>query len=170
MVFILVFGFRVLNDKQRWELFIKMKSLNINLHKPKPANRIYIPKKNGKTRSLGIPTIIDRIYQELLRMVLEPQWECRFEPTSYGFRPGRRPHDAIERIFLNINKGNWCWVFEGDFKSCFDTLNHEFILKQINGFPYVNVVEKFLKAGYVDDDVFYQSKWALPKEVCYLLC
>ena len=156
-------GFRVLNDKQRWELFIKMKSLNINLHKPKPANRIYIPKKNGKTRSLGIPTIIDRIYQELLRMVLEPQWECRFEPTSYGFRPGRRPHDAIERIFLNINKGNWCWVFEGDFKSCFDTLNHEFILKQINGFPYVNVVGKFLKAGYVDDDVFYQPKKGTPQ-------
>ena len=67
-------GFRILNDKQRWELFIKMKSLNINQHKPKPANRIYIPKKNGKTRSLGIPTIIDRIYQELLRIVLEPQW------------------------------------------------------------------------------------------------
>ena len=156
-------GFRAVNDKQRGELFVKMRNMNINLHKPKPAYRIHIPKKNNKTRPLSIPVIIDRVYQELLRMALEPQWEFKFEPISYGFRPKRRAHDAMERIFYNVKNGNWCWVFEGDFKSCFDTLDHNFILKQIEGFPYVNVVEKFLKAGYVDNNVFFRTKIGTPQ-------
>ena len=137
--------------------------MNINLYKPKPAYRIHIPKKNNKTRPLSIPVIIDRVYQELHRMALEPQWEFKFEPISYGFRPKRRAHDAMERIFYNVKNGNWCWVFEGDFKSCFDTLDHNFILKQIDGFPYVNVVEKFLKAGYVDNNVFFRTKIGTPQ-------
>ena len=156
-------GFRALNDKQRGELFVKMSNMNINLHKPKPAYRIHIPKKKNKTRPLSIPVVIDRVYQELLRICLEPQWEYRFEPISYGFRPKRRAHDAMERIFYNVKNGNWCWVFEGDFKSCFDTLDHDFILKQLEGFPYINVVEKFLKAGYVDNNVFYRSKIGTPQ-------
>ena len=156
-------GFRALNDKQRGELFVKMSNMNINLHEPKPAYRIHIPKKNNKTRPLSIPVIIDRVYQELLRICLEPQWEYRFEPISYGFRPKRGAHDAMERIFYNVKNGNWCWVFEGDFKSCFDTLDHDFILKQLEGFPYINVVEKFLKAGYVDNNVFYRSKVGTPQ-------
>ena len=59
-----------------------MKDMNIDLYKPKPVNRIQIPKKNGKTRSLGIPVVMDRVYQEMIRLILEPQWEFRFEPTS----------------------------------------------------------------------------------------
>lgn len=156
-------GFRALNDKQRGELFVKMSNMDINLHKPKPAYRIHIPKKNNKTRPLSIPVIRDRVYQELLRMVLEPQWEFRFEPISYGFRPKRSAHDAMERIFYNVKNGKWCWVFEGDYKSCFDTLDHEFILKQLKGFPYIKVVEKFLKAGYMDNDVFFRSKIGTPQ-------
>ena len=92
-------GFRALSDKQRMDLFYKIRNRNINLHKPKPALRKYIEKKNGKMRPLSIPVILDRIYQEILRMALEPQWEFRFEPTSYGFRPKRSIHDAAERIF-----------------------------------------------------------------------
>lgn len=156
-------GFRAVNDEQREELFVKMMNMNINFYKPKPAYRIHIPKKNNKTRPLSIPVVIDRVYQELLRMALEPQWEFKFEPISYGFRPKRRAHDAMERIFYNVKNGNWCWVFEGDFKSCFDTLDHNFILKQIDGFPYVNVVEKFLKAGFVDNNVFFRTKIGTPQ-------
>mgnify|MGYP001140152970 CR=1 FL=1 len=64
-----------------------MKDMNIYNHRPKPAYRTYIEKKNGKLRPLGIPTIKDRVYQNIARLALEPQWEAKFEPTSYGFRP-----------------------------------------------------------------------------------
>ena len=156
-------GFIALNDKERAKLFDTMMMRNIKLHNPKPANRMYIKKKNGKSRSLGIPVIIDRIYQEIIKMALEPQAEVNFEPISYGFRPTRGCHDAINRIMTNISFGNWSWVFEGDFKSCFDTLNHNFILKQIKGFPLYNLVEKFLKAGYVDDNLFHDTNKGTPQ-------
>ena len=156
-------GFRALSDEARGKLFDSMKLMNIKKHRPKPAYRTYNPKKNGKLRSLGIPAIIDRIYQEILRMALEPQAEAYFEPTSYGFRPKRGTFDAAERIFYNIKNGKWNWVFEGDFSACFDTLSHNFILKQIKGFPFYEVVERFLKAGYVDNNVFNLTKEGTPQ-------
>ena len=156
-------GFKVLNDKERAKLFDSMKTMNIYLHKPKPAHRKNIPKKNGKFRSLGIPVIKDRIYQEIIRMALEPQAEVNFEPTSYGFRPKRGCHDATRRIMYNIMGNQWNWVFEGDFKSCFDTLNHNFIPQQIKIFPLNNLIEKFLKAGYIDNDVFHKTDKGTPQ-------
>ena len=156
-------GFRALNDKQRGELFDTLRNKKIRLHNPKPAYRKYIKKKNGKFRPLGIPTIVDRVYQEIIRIALEPQAEAKFEPTSYGFRPRRGCHDALSRIMKNIIPGNWSWVFEGDFKSCFDTLSHDFILEQIKGFPLEKLVEKFLKAGYVDNNVFYDTIEGTPQ-------
>ena len=156
-------GFKALTDKQRMDLFYKIRNRNINLHKPKPALRKYIEKKNGKMRPLSIPVIMDRIYQEILCMILEPQWEFRFEPTSYGFRPKRSIHDAAERIFKYIHPGNWVYVYEGDFKSCFDNLDHGFILEQIKGFPYYKLVERFLKAGYVDNNMFNRNDKGTPQ-------
>ncbi|MED3993008.1 reverse transcriptase domain-containing protein [Priestia aryabhattai] len=83
---------------------MEKKEQNIKLHNPKPAYRTYIQKKNGKRRPLGIPTIRDRVRQNIVKLALEPQWEAKFEPSSYGFRPKRNCHDAMERIF-NIAKG-----------------------------------------------------------------
>ena len=108
-------GFRALTDKEKGELVDKILTMDIHKHKPKPTLRKYIPKKNGKFRALGIPTIIDRVYQEIVRIILEPQAEANFESTSYGFRPKRGVYDAIERIHSYIRNDNWCWVFEGDF-------------------------------------------------------
>ena len=156
-------GFRALNDYERAELFDTMKNMNIKLHNPKPAFRKYIKKKNGKFRSLGIPVIMDRIYQEIIRLALEPLAEVDFEPISYGFRPRRSAHDAASRIISNIRGGKWEWVFEGDFRSCFDTLSHDFIVKQIKGFPLLNLVDKFLKAGYVDNNVLHETEEGTPQ-------
>ncbi|MEH7502919.1 reverse transcriptase N-terminal domain-containing protein [Neobacillus drentensis] len=109
-------GYKALTPFERVELYNKMKDFNINCHRPKPTYRTYIEKKNGKLRPLGIPTMKDRIYQNIARLALEPQWEAKFEPTSYGFRPKRNCHDAIERIFNTIgNKKKW--IFEGDSKA-----------------------------------------------------
>ena len=156
-------GFRATSDRARGKLYDMLRGMKMKLHRPKPALRKYIPKKNGKLRSLGIPTIKDRVYQEIIRMALEPAWEAKFEPTSNGFRPSRRQHDSVRRNYYNIQSGQWCWIFEGDFQSCFDTLSHEFILSQIRDFPHYNLVKRFLEAGYVDNGVFHETIEGMPQ-------
>src|SRR5665648_99036 len=85
-------GETALSNKDRVKLFYDLSKLDIEKHKPKPSRRTYIKKKNGKLRPLSIPTLRDRIYQNIIKGALEPQWEARFEPISYGFRPKRGCH------------------------------------------------------------------------------
>lgn len=145
-------------DGERLKLFRQMSQQSLYLHNPKPSYRTYIAKKNGKLRPLSIPTIKDRVYQNIAKMALEPQWEFIFESTSYGFRPKRGCHDALVRIFLALVMNKKQWVFEGDFKGCFDNLNHDYILEQVKEFPGAVVIEKWLKSGYVNKGVFHKTE------------
>ena len=118
--------------------------------KSSPLIRTYIPKPDGNKRPLGIPTIKDRCKQMLAYLAFSPQWEAKFEGSSYGFRPGRSVHDAMEAIFAGISKKPK-WVLDADVTKCFDQINHQYLLEKCNTYPEMQTqIRAWLKTGILD--------------------
>lgn len=140
-----------LNKKERLQLAY---SLDIR-EKAKPTRRVWIP-KHDKTekRPLGIPTIVDRIKETLMKITLEPEWESKFEPNTYGFRPGRSCHDAIDSIFNALNKKT-AYILDADISECFDNINQKVLLKKLNTTPtFKKIIKGWLKAGIMENRNF----------------
>lgn len=117
-----------------------------------PIRRVWIPKPGkDEMRPLGILPIKDRARQALAKLALEPQWEGIFEPNSYGFRPGRSAHDAIEAIFLCLRHNRPKWVYDADIRKCFDQIDHQALLNKLNTYPQMRKqVRAWLKAGVME--------------------
>jgi RNA-directed DNA polymerase len=132
----------------------------------KPVRRVYIPKKSDSSqrRPLGIPTIVDRCLQAMVKNALEPYWESRFEGSSYGFRPGRNAHDAIEKVY-NFARPNTRKkvVVDADIKGAFDNLCQGFILKALGDVPGKALIKQWLKAGYLEDGKHHDTPTGTPQ-------
>jgi RNA-directed DNA polymerase len=135
-----------------------------SLWKAKPAKRVYIPKANHKLRPLGIPVVVDRCLQAMVKNALEPAWEARFEGSSYGFRPGRSCHDAIGKIYglARPNKTKK-WILDADIRGAFDHISHDSLLKAIGPVPGKELIKQWLKAGYIEQEVFHATERGTPQ-------
>jgi RNA-directed DNA polymerase len=153
-------GLKSVTPKER---LVLAKSLTIK-QRPLPALRIYIPKPGkDELRPLSIPAMRDRALQALVKLALEPEWEARFEPNSYGFRPGRSAHDAIGAIFDGI-RYKAKYVLDADISKCFDRINHNYLIKKLNTFPSLTkLIKSWLKAGWVFEGIWEENTQGTPQ-------
>ena len=147
-------GIKNLPPMQRFNL---VNLLSSRLLKASPTRRVWIPKPGkDEKRPLGIPTMYDRALQALVKLGMEPEWEAHFEPNSYGFRPGRSTHDAIQAIFSSI-RIKPKYVLDADISKCFDRINHDALLGKIGKTPYRRLIKQWLKSGVFDNNQFLDT-------------
>lgn len=153
-------GVKSLNPAKRLAM---VKKLGLK-GKSKPTRRVWIDKPGtDEKRPLGIPTMHDRALQALAKLALEPEWEARFEPNSYGFRPGRSCHDAREAIFNAIRYKDK-YVLDADIAKCFDRINHEKLLEKLNTFPTLErQIKAWLKSGVMDGKQLFPTPEGTPQ-------
>jgi RNA-directed DNA polymerase len=153
-------GIKNLSPMQRFNLVDLLKTRYL---KASPTRRVWIPKPGlDELRPLGIPTMYDRALQTLVKMGMEPEWEAKFEPNSYGFRPGRSTHDAIENIY-NVIHLKPKYVLDADLAKCFDRINHDAPPRKMGKTPYRRLVKQRLKSGVFDNNQFSETVAGTPQ-------
>ncbi len=158
-----------LKDEKTREAFIRsiIYEMKNDLYKPEPAKRVYIDKSSGGKRPLGIPTLKDRVVQQIVKLIIEPIFESDFKDFSIGFRPNHRCHDALQVFYNRIQPQNkFYWVIEGDIKGCFDNINHEILVriikKRIKDKRLLRIIQDILEAGYIENGKVNKPGYGIP--------
>jgi len=139
------------SEKMTMAQNLSLNGKSCSIKKVKPG-KVAVAIEKRRIFYLGIPTIQDRAKQALAKYALEPEWEAVFEPNSYGFRPGRSAHDAIEAVFITLRHNRPKWVFDADIKKYFDRIDHSYLLSKLNTFPQMEEqVRAWLKAGITEE-------------------
>jgi RNA-directed DNA polymerase len=140
-----------LSSQARGDLAVRVHQ-TITSWRPRVVRRVFIPKPGGKQRPLGIPVLMDRCHQARVRNALEPEWEARFEPRSYGFRPGRGCADAIGMLYIALKgKNKREWILDADLRAAFDRIDHDRLTALLGAFPARDMIRAWLRSGVMEN-------------------